>query len=93
MRQIGSTSDGGFIVEMNLAEITAFERLVMVIEGKTIWEAARGNPHGTVLEEDLSTAIECVNSYAALVGTLNEVERQVNAALTALTGREGETHG
>ena len=91
MRKIGNTEDGTFIVEMTRAEVVAFERLAMVIEGKTAWEAANRPSDRAVLGEELSTAIECVNSYAALVGTLNEVKLQVGAALTALTTREGKT--
>ena len=92
MRQIGNTLDGTFIVEMTRAEVVAFERLAMVIEGKTAWEAANGRGGDRiVVGEDLSTAIECVNSFAALVGTLNEVKLHVGAALTALTMREGKT--
>jgi hypothetical protein len=89
MRNIGNTPDGSFIVEMTRAEVTAFERLAMTIEGKTAWEAS--NEWGrSALGDDLSTAIECVNSFAALVGTLNEVKQQVSAALVELTKRERE---
>ena len=90
MRKIGNTEDGMFIVEMTRAEVVAFERLAMVIEGKTAWEAANGRGDRIVVGEDLSTAIECVNSFAALVGTLNEVQLHVGAALTELTERNAQ---
>lgn len=79
MKRIGQTNEGNYLVEMTRAEILAFDRLVLAVDGGS-WDTFAIRDSGALLTTyfDMADTFDCIRAFRDALFRVNDLRDLVN---------------